>query len=626
MSSRVVNPKTGAIPKQPPRAGTAAVARAGAAAASRAGAAPASRPGSAKPRPGSAGATAKKNLPSKPPTCPAAAAKLKKAKKEEPAGPPPPKAYENPAFSIPLKRVQTNPLLADKEKKKAIRRNIPPGEDIKEMKKILTSLKNKPEITVGEFLSLIAPSTGDNGEVLREVLIEDMNSFRNLARRIYNTMTQDVSDVLTNQHIQLKEYEQEKTILYTEKMMRAINEIYSYAPKFDFEAYYANSQEYLASLFPIPKLIEADSEEAEMHRRQQAFHRLNWLRTEGERLAAENTRLQSRLNELKKEQKQELIAAEARAEEAEVKRQELESEETEMQHKLDNLTDKVQKTMIDTEASMRIVTDEGNILAPPKKTASKTAGPRRRPKKPEWASETAAEIEEKAIEENIIAEGAQSEAEAETLAGAIKKVRSKTSKTMFKRSEPTTPEQRGKARKPASPFHFSPIKTPPSKPPPPKERSPFHFSPIKTPPPRVQSQAPPSPFHFSPPKSPPRAEPVQKPPSPPPQLHTTRLRTERVTVQERQPRGLFPPSQDMDVTPTTGLSAPSGYGPEDVTPYDRPIPEVQPVAPARQGVAKLSPTRRGPVPPKPEFQQAPPPGPVRRGREYAPRDSWGGFY
>lgn len=58
-----------------------------------------------------------------------------------------------------------DPLLADKEKQKTIRRNIPPGEDTKGLKNAMLALKDSPDITVGEFIGLVAPFTGDNGEI-----------------------------------------------------------------------------------------------------------------------------------------------------------------------------------------------------------------------------------------------------------------------------------------------------------------------------------------------------------------------------------------------------------------------------------------------------------------------------
>ncbi|XP_044759016.1 uncharacterized protein LOC123316832 isoform X2 [Coccinella septempunctata] len=455
----------------------------------------------------------------------------------------------------------------------------------------MLELQDSPDLTVGEFVGLVAPYTGDNGTVLRAVLTEDMNSFRRMARKIYDTMTQDVSDVLTNQHIQLKEYEEERVTVYTEKMMRAINEIFSYASNFDFEAYYEDKERYLSSLFPIPKLIEADSDEAEMHRRQQAFHRLNWLRTEGERLAAENQRLHERLRMLKRGQIDEIRQAEAKEAEADAKREALEAQEAAVQKQLDRLTDKVEETMIDTEAAMRVAADEAHLMAP-KQKASKGAVQRRTKKKPGWVSDVAAEIDEKGIEENMMADGGQ--VDPKNLAGVIKKVRSKASKTRVE-----TPE-RGPARsKEKSPFHFSPIKTPPGKAPPSTEKSPFHYSPIKTPPEiRVQ----------------------------PPQLHTTRLRTEKVTVRPKgpQPTGLLVPpgggggGAGGTSTPQTSLLQPSG---DDHTPLYQTMQATTPGAPSKIGTM----TAQRPQHTRLDVGGMPTPAPVPRGRARGPQDTWGGF-
>lgn len=62
-------------------------------------------------------------------------------------------------------------------------------------------------------------------------------------------MTQDISDVLTNEHIQLTESSKEKHALYGDKMMRAIDEVYEYCPKFSFEKYYTDPN-YLETVFP----------------------------------------------------------------------------------------------------------------------------------------------------------------------------------------------------------------------------------------------------------------------------------------------------------------------------------------------------------------------------------------
>lgn len=79
-------------------------------------------------------------------------------------------------------------------------------------------------------------------------------------------------------------------------------------------------------LFQITKAPE----ELEMQRRQMAYHRLQWLRTEGERMHDENMRLQQRLEQLKTEQKNEQMRMAEAAAKAEEERQKLAKEEAEM--------------------------------------------------------------------------------------------------------------------------------------------------------------------------------------------------------------------------------------------------------------------------------------------------------
>lgn len=62
-------------------------------------------------------------------------------------------------------------------------------------------------------------------------------------------MTQDVGDVLTNEHIQLTESSKEKHAIYGDKMMRAIDEIYELFPNFNFEKYYTDP-EYVQMICP----------------------------------------------------------------------------------------------------------------------------------------------------------------------------------------------------------------------------------------------------------------------------------------------------------------------------------------------------------------------------------------
>ena len=67
-------------------------------------------------------------------------------------------------------------------------------------------------------------------------------------QRVYDTMTQDVSDVLTNEHLQLSEVSKEKHAPYSDKISRAVDEVI--CPDFDLNEYYTNP-DYLNKLFPL---------------------------------------------------------------------------------------------------------------------------------------------------------------------------------------------------------------------------------------------------------------------------------------------------------------------------------------------------------------------------------------
>lgn len=84
-------------------------------------------------------------------------------------------------------------------------------------------------------------------------MVEDLEFFRNMAKRVYETMAQDVSDVLTNKQKQLLDKYQEASLLCADKTMKAIDEIYQYSQNFDFEQYYKNP-DYLMQMFPLPQV------------------------------------------------------------------------------------------------------------------------------------------------------------------------------------------------------------------------------------------------------------------------------------------------------------------------------------------------------------------------------------
>ncbi|KAJ8949065.1 hypothetical protein NQ318_016967 [Aromia moschata] len=399
--------------------------------------------------------------------------------------------FEIPAFSIaPPKK---KPVIDwEKLKKETARRQAPKGEDIKQIKRVLNEVKESPNITVHEFINLVSPYTADNGQCLRTIMAEDLETFRKLARKVYETMTQDVSDVLVNEQLQMVQFYQEKHDHLTGKMMRAINDIYDMVPEFDFEKYLADTTGYLNKVLPLPAEVVRDEAEVEMQRRQAAYHRLQWLRSEGERMNEENKRLQSRLDELKQEQQMEQNRAAEMAAEAETKRQQLIEQEAQVKEKLDKLNESVEKSFVDNETN---VTKAHNREAKQKPAGTgavkKGAQPpkkKRKPKRPEWSSTTAADIEEGAAQEAVDAE--------------VTKAAPAATRTTARRPRRKSP-------------HFSPIKTPP-----PRE-APREASSFRT----THKHAPRSPFHYSPPKSPTGAPPME-----------TKLEQTATTVQQKRPQ------------------------------------------------------------------------------------------
>lgn len=87
-------------------------------------------------------------------------------------------------------------------------------------------------------------------------MADELSAFRKLAIKVYETMTQDVSDVLANEHTQLITYYGEQRNIYRNRMMRAIDEIHDLCPDFDFDAYYADKQGYLNKKFPLPEEVK----------------------------------------------------------------------------------------------------------------------------------------------------------------------------------------------------------------------------------------------------------------------------------------------------------------------------------------------------------------------------------
>lgn len=74
-----------------------------------------------------------------------------------------------------------------------------------------------------------------------------------------------------------------------------------------------------------------EEDQAQALLRQEAYHRMMWLRSEGDRLSEENKRLQKRLHELKQRQKDEMKRAANIDKHNEDKRRELEKTQEDLQ-------------------------------------------------------------------------------------------------------------------------------------------------------------------------------------------------------------------------------------------------------------------------------------------------------
>lgn len=160
-------------------------------------------------------------------------------------------------------------------RKKVMRRGNPEGEDKKQLAAILKHLKeSKAKIRVQEFVNLVAKFTADNGklgltskflktltkrlsgEIMRKVMEDDLVSFRKLVTKVYETMTQDVSDVLVNEQIQATNFYQERYDMFNNKMLWMISEVFQMIPEFDFEKYEKDKTNFLNYICPIPALVK----------------------------------------------------------------------------------------------------------------------------------------------------------------------------------------------------------------------------------------------------------------------------------------------------------------------------------------------------------------------------------
>lgn len=130
--------------------------------------------------------------------------------------------------------------------------------------------------------------------------------------------------------------------------------------------------------------IQRDADDIDLQKRQEAFHRLQWLKIEEKRLAEENRRLESRLEDLKNQHKRETTQATMKTVIMEQKMHELEDEEIEKQEqytnifltlynsfiawvvcRLNELEGLLGKNIVRTEAYIRLEEDEASRVAKP---------------------------------------------------------------------------------------------------------------------------------------------------------------------------------------------------------------------------------------------------------------------
>ncbi|XP_066140228.1 forkhead-associated domain-containing protein 1-like isoform X3 [Euwallacea fornicatus] len=260
-------------------------------------------------------------------------------------------------------------------RKRVFRRGNPEGEDTRQIAYILNHLNSaKPKITVHEFVNLMSKFTCDNGQTMRKVLEDDLAAFRKIVTKVYENMTEDVSDVLVNEQIQTFQFYQDRRDMFNEKTTRMIREIFQLIPDFDFEKYAKDKGDFLKLVCPAPELVKVQSDYEDVQKRQEVFHRLQWLKTEEKRLAEENSRLEERLEELKRQNKKETALASIKTSIMQRKIRDLEDEELQRQEHLRELTDILDESIVRTEAFFRLKEDGDNGLAKPSEGKKRRSG------------------------------------------------------------------------------------------------------------------------------------------------------------------------------------------------------------------------------------------------------------
>ncbi|XP_066252595.1 girdin-like [Euwallacea similis] len=302
--------------------------------------------------------------------------------------------FQEPLFTTVHKKKEVD---FETIRKRVFRRGNPEREDTKQLANILNHLNSaKPKIKVHEFVNLVSKFTCDNGQTMRQVMEDDLVSFRKMVTKVYENMTEDVSDVLVNEQIQTVQFYQDRYDMFNDKMMWMISEIFQMIPDFDFEKYAKDKKEFLEVVCPTPELVQRDNEDVQ--KRQEVFHRLQWLKTEEKRLAEENSRLEERLEELKKQHKKETMLISMKSEIMEQKMRDLENEELKKQEHLRELASILDENIVRTETFFRVEEDEGNRLTKPSEEKNRCSDNKA---DLDWSSLTARNIEERAVRKMV---------------------------------------------------------------------------------------------------------------------------------------------------------------------------------------------------------------------------------
>lgn len=87
-----------------------------------------------------------------------------------------------------------------------------------------------------------------------QVITEDLNSFRKMVYQVYETMTEDISDVLANEQTELSNTHVLKYRSIIKKIINTCKELKDIVPSFNFEDYYQDPEGYVKRSFVVAEV------------------------------------------------------------------------------------------------------------------------------------------------------------------------------------------------------------------------------------------------------------------------------------------------------------------------------------------------------------------------------------